>query len=137
MIDINVPLHQLGGNNLIYTVIGFGGFLFTTMGSLMLRCMLNKRKSNKKLQKHQDEIKNVTQKVIQDTIKSHNIVFAPEKKVAVKSVEPVIKMGCFAFIREEIRKRKRSTVPQGFPAVRLRLFSESDDEEDEIYVKNR
>ena len=99
MIDINVPLHQLGGSNLIYTVIGFGGFLFTTMGSMMLRCMLNKRKSNKKLQKHQEEIKKVTEKVIQDTIKSHNIIIADlalakdlaaqEKKVTVKSVEPV------------------------------------------------
>ena len=65
----------------------------------MLRCMLNKRQSNKKLQKHQDEVKKVTEKVIQDTIKSHNIVFAdlalakdlaaPEKKVTVKSLEPL------------------------------------------------
>ena len=98
MIDIDVPIHQLGGNNLIYTVIGLGGFLFTTMGSMMLRCMLNKRKNNQNLQKHQDEIKKVTEKVIQDTIKSHNIVIADpalakdlreEKKVTVKSVEPV------------------------------------------------
>ena len=64
----------------------------------MLRCMLNKRKSNKQLQKHQDEIKKVTEKVIQDTIKSQNIFIADlalakdlreEKKVTVKRVEPV------------------------------------------------
>ena len=67
MIDINAPLatlHELGGSNLIYAVIGFGGFLFTTMGSMMLRCMLNKRKNKRQLQKHQDEIKKVTEKVI-------------------------------------------------------------------------
>ena len=101
MFDINVPVHEImkfGGQNLMYVVIGFGGLLFTTMGSMMVKCMLNKRKSNKQLQKHQDEIKKVTEKVIQDTIKSHNIVIADlalakgygeEKKVTVKSVEPV------------------------------------------------
>ena len=66
---------------------------------MMLRCMLNKRKDNRRLKKHEDEIRRVTERVIQDTIKSHNTVFAdlalakdlaaPEKKVTVKSLEPV------------------------------------------------
>ena len=97
MIDINVPLHQLGENSLIYAVIGFGGILFTTMGSMLLRCVLKKSKNNQQMKKHQDEIKKVTEKVIQDTIKSQNLVIADlalakaleEKKVTVKNVEPM------------------------------------------------
>ena len=78
MIEINVPFSSLGENSLVYAVIGVGGFLFTTMGSLMLRCLLKRRKDNKKLKKYQEEIKNVTEKVIQDTIKSHNLVATEE-----------------------------------------------------------
>ena len=80
MIDINVPLHQLGGSNIIYAAIGLGGFLLTTMGSMMLRCLLRKRKNNKQLKQHQEDIKNITEKVIQDTIKSNNLAVIEEDK---------------------------------------------------------
>ena len=80
MIDINVPVASLGGNNIIYAAIGLGGFLFTTMGSLMLRCLLKKRKNNKQLRQHQEDIKNITEKVIQDTIKSYNLAVIEEDK---------------------------------------------------------
>ena len=76
MIDINVPIHKImefGGQNQLYTVIGVGGFLFTTVGSMMVKCMINNRKNKKKLLKHQDEMKKVTEKVLQDAVKSHNI----------------------------------------------------------------
>ena len=80
MIDINVPFASLGGNNIIYAAIGLGGFLFTTMGSMMLRCLLRRRKNNKKLKQHQEDIKNITEKVIQDTIKTYNLAVIEEDK---------------------------------------------------------
>ena len=76
MIDINVPIHKIfefSEQNLLYAVVGVGGFPFTTVGSMMIKCMLNNRKSKKNLKKHQDEIKKVTEKVLQDAVKSHNI----------------------------------------------------------------
>ena len=80
MINFIAPLASLGGNNIIYAAIGLGGFLFTTMGSLMLRCLLRKRKNNKQLKQHQEDIKNITKKVIQDTIKSYNLAVIEEDK---------------------------------------------------------
>ena len=50
----------------------------------MLRCMLNKRKDNRRLKKHEDEIRKVTEKVIQDTIKNLDVLAK-----TVKPVEPV------------------------------------------------
>ena len=89
MIDINVPVHEIikfGGQNLMYTVIGVGGFLFTTIRSMIVKCMLNNRKYKKQMQKHQDEIK----KVLQNAVNSHNIAIMEEpQKVVVKRVEPV------------------------------------------------
>ena len=90
MIDINVPVHEImkfGGQSLMYTVIGVGGFLFTTIGSMIVKCMLNNRKNKKQMQKHQDEIKKVTEKVLQNAVKSHNIAIMEEpQKVIVKRV---------------------------------------------------
>ena len=78
MLDVaSFPIHQvLGvftGNNLIYTLVGVGGFMLSTVGSLLIRCVVHRRSNKDKLQKHQKEIQDVTKKVLQDTIKSHNI----------------------------------------------------------------
>ena len=76
MIDVNLPFHkvlELGENNLLYTVAGFGGFLFTTVGLSLIKCIISRRSNKKNIQKHQKEIQDVTKKVLKDTIKSHNI----------------------------------------------------------------
>ena len=76
MIDVSLPIHkvlELGENNLLYTVAGVGGFLFTTVGLSLIKCVISRRSNKNKLKKHQDEIRDATKKVLQDTIKSHNI----------------------------------------------------------------
>ena len=56
----------------------------------MLRCLLRKRRSNKQLKQHQEDIKNITEKVIQDTIKSHNLAVIEEDKPVNRVIaEPV------------------------------------------------
>ena len=83
MIDINVPMHkilELGENNLLYTVAGVGGFLFTTVGLSLIRCIISRRNNKKKLKKHQDEIRDATEKALHDTIKSHNIAILDIRK---------------------------------------------------------
>ena len=93
MLDVaSFPIHQvLGvftGNNLIYTLVGVGGFMLSTVGSLLIRCVVYRRSNKKKLQKHQEEIQDVTKKVLQDTIKSHNIAILDITK---HDLEPISK----------------------------------------------
>ena len=91
MIDINVPFASLGGNNIIYAAIGIGGFLFTTVGSLMIRCLLKRRKDKKNLRKQHEDIRNATEKVVQDVVKTYNLASIeegiPVNRVDQKDIE--------------------------------------------------
>ena len=92
MIDVNLPFHkilELGENNLLYTVAGVGGFLFTKIGLSLIRCIISRRSNKNKLKKHQDNIRDVTKKVIQDTIKSHNIAITPISNYAPATLTTV------------------------------------------------
>ena len=88
MIDINIPLSQLDGNNLIYVVAGVGSVVFTSIGEVLLRCVLNKRKKDSRMKNFEQEIKNTTEKVIQETIKKSNHLQTDLKPV-IKDIEPV------------------------------------------------
>ena len=89
MIDINIPLSQLDGNNLIYEL--------TSIGGVLMRCVLNKRKRDRRTHNFENEIKKTTKKVLQETIKKNNIAIVDLQQikeedlapVTVKNVEPV------------------------------------------------
>ena len=93
MIDINIPLSQLDGNNLIYIVAGFGGVVLTSIGGVLMRCVLNKRKKDRRIKNYENEIKSTTEKVIQETIAKNNRLQQIKEEdlepVTVKTVEPV------------------------------------------------
>ena len=92
MIDINIPLSHLG-NNLIYVVAGFGGVVLTSIGGVLMRCVLNKRKKDRRIKNYENEIKSATEKVIQEAIAKNNRLQQIKEEdlepVTVKTVEPV------------------------------------------------
>ena len=97
MIDINIPLSHLDGNNLIYVVAGFGGVVLTSIGGVLMRCILNKRRKDRRMKNYENEIKSATEKVIQETIAKNNLAITDLQQVreegltpiTVKTVEPV------------------------------------------------
>ena len=124
MIDINIQLSQLDGNNLIYVVAGFGGVVLTSIGGVLMRCVLNKRKRDRRIKNYENEIKSATEKVIQETIAKNNRLQQIKKEdlepVTVKAVEPVKQMGCFWFLIRLKRRKK--------PRLAKLFDIESDDE---------
>ena len=90
MIDVS-----LNGNNIIYIVAGVGGVVFTSIGGVLLRCVLNRRRKNQRIQDFEKEIKKSTEKVIQETIAKTNRDLQTIREedlrpvVTVKEVEPV------------------------------------------------
>ena len=88
MIDINIPLSHLG-NNLIYVVAGFGGVVLTSIGGVLMRCVLNKRKSDRRIKNYENEIKSATEKVIQETIAKNNRIITDLQQIKKEDVEPV------------------------------------------------
>ena len=93
MIDINIPLSHLG-NNRIYVVAGFGGVVLTSIGGMLMKCVLNRRRKNQRIREFEKEIKKSTERVIQETIAKTNRDLQTIKEedlepITVKTVEPV------------------------------------------------
>ena len=113
MIDVaSFPIHQVlgvfSGNNLVFTMVGVGGFLLSTVGSMMIKCILSKRRDRKKFQKQQKEIQDVTKKALQDNI------------------------SCFEKFKLLFRKKKRVIRPKTRRWINL-IDSDSGSDDDEVY----
>ena len=95
MIDVNIPLSQLTGNTIIYVVAGVGGVVLTSIGGMLTKCVLNRRRKNQRIQDFEKEIKKSTEKVIQETIAKTNRILQTIREedlkpvITVKEVEPV------------------------------------------------
>ena len=88
MIDVNIPLSHLG-NNLIYVVAAFGGVVLTSIGGVLMRCVLNKRKKDRRIKNYENEIKSATEKVIQEAIAKNNRYITDIQQINEKDLEPV------------------------------------------------
>ena len=88
MIDVNIPLSYLG-NNLIYVVAGFGGVVLTSLGGVLMRCVLNKRKEDRRIKNYENEIKSATEKVIQEAIAKNNRTIIDLQQIKEEDLEPV------------------------------------------------
>ena len=88
MIDVNIPLSHLG-NNLIYIVAGFRDVVLTSIGGVLMRCVLNKRKKDRRIKNYENEIKSATEKVIQETIAKNNRTIIDLQQIKEEDLEPV------------------------------------------------
>lgn len=67
-----VKLHEEGA---FYAVAGVGAFVASTMGSMLLKCLITRRRQRKKEQEFKNEVKEITEKTIKDgfvTIELHS-----------------------------------------------------------------
>ena len=90
MIQIKVPLSHIR-NNLIYVVAGFGGVVLTSIGGVLVRCVLNRKIKIKWAKEFEKETKKYAESVIQDAISRANrdLQAIKEEPTTVKTVEPI------------------------------------------------
>ena len=65
--------------------------MLTSIGGVLMRCVLNRRSKNKRIREFEKEIKKSAEDIIQETIAKTNrdLETIKEEPITVKAVEPV------------------------------------------------
>ena len=59
---------KLHDESSLYALAGVGAFVFTTMGSMLLKCLISKRRQKAKDTKFKNEVKEIVEKTTKDTM---------------------------------------------------------------------
>ena len=63
--------------------------MLTSIGGVLMRCVLDKRKKDRRIKNYEDEIKSATEKVIQETITKNNRTIIDLQQIKEEDLEPV------------------------------------------------
>ena len=59
---------KLHDESSLYALAGVGAFVFTTMGSILLKCLISKRRQKEKYTKFKNEVKEIVEKTTKDAM---------------------------------------------------------------------
>ena len=74
MITIPIPdFIKLHEESVFYAVAGVGAFVMSTVGSMLLKCLMTRRRQKRKDDKFKQEVKEITEKTIKDSFVNVNL----------------------------------------------------------------
>ena len=94
MFEINLPAKDfadliLKSDSALYSMIGVGAFVMTTLGSALLRCAIHRRRQKSKARQFQKEVQAIARATTQDLITKNNRSVSTSTDVPLDEENPV------------------------------------------------